>query len=78
MVAQVSRDDHVILEGHSISEAGKACSDWGFGHGLKCDRDRCKGSSCVWSELIRVASGVLNKVGSVNLTKGMWKWLNGT
>ena len=46
----------MILEGHSVSEAGKTCSDWGFGHGLECDRDRSKGSSRVWSEPIHVAS----------------------
>ena len=78
MAAQLSCDDHVILKGHSVSEAGEACSDWGFGHGLACDRDRSKGSSWVWSELICVARVVLIKVGGVNPTEGMRKWLNGT
>ena len=51
-----------------MSEAGKASSEWGFSHGLRCNRCQFKGSSRVWSVPIDVASGVLNKVGGVNLT----------
>ena len=51
-----------------MSKAGKASSEWGFGHGLRCDSGLSKGSSQAWSAPIDVASGVLNKVGGVNLT----------
>ena len=78
MVAQSSHDAHVILEGQCMSEAGEACSDWGFGHGLECNQDRSKGSSRVWLGPIHVASGVLNKVSEVNLTEGMRTWVHGT
>jgi len=81
MVARLSHDDHMILKGQSMSEASEAseaCSNWGFVHGMECYRDRSKGSSQVWSELIHVARGVLNKVGEVNPTEGMRKCLHGT
>jgi len=61
-----------------MSGAGKANSEWGFGHGLDCDRSQSKGASRVRSALITVASGVLNRVRGVNLTEGGLKWLSET
>ena len=78
MVARLSSDAYVILGGCSMSGAGKANYEWGFGHGLDCDRSQSKGVSQVRSALITVASGVLNRVGGVNPTKGGLKWLSET
>src|SRR5882724_11236067 len=63
--------------GHN-SGAGKANSEWGFGHGLDCDRGWSKGASWMRLALITVASGVLNRVGGVNPTEGGSKWLSET
>ena len=78
MVARLSRDAHMTLRGCSMSGAGKANSEWGFGHGLDCDRSWSKGASWVRLALINVASGVLNRVGGVNPTEGGSKWLSET
>ena len=61
-----------------MSGAGKANSDWGFGHGLDCNRSQSKWSGQVRSAPINVPSGVLNRVDGVNLTKGGMKWLSET
>ena len=74
-------DCHVTprdLGGRSLPGAGKANSEPGFGHGLDCDRGRSKGASRVRSAPITVVSGVLNRVGGVNLTEGGSKWLKET
>ena len=50
---QLSHDDHMILEGHSVSEASEVCSEWCSGGGLGCDHARSKVSSWVRSGLIQ-------------------------
>jgi len=70
MVVQLSCDNHMILDGCSISEAGEGYSDWGFDHGLGCNRDRPRDPVGVIGT-IHVASGVLNEVSGVNLTMGV-------
>jgi len=69
MVAWLSCDDHVILEGCYISEVVMGGSTWSSGHRLGCNKVRSKGSSWVWSEPIYEAWGLLNEVGEVNPAK---------
>ena len=70
MVAQLSHDDHVILEGHSVSEAGEVCSEWCSGGGLGHDHVGSKVSGWVQSGLIQGTDKVrevLRGVGEVTL-----------
>ena len=70
MVAQSSHDDHVILEGHYVTEVMGSHSILSSDSGLGCDGMRPNGSSRVWSELIsgiEQVREVLRGVGEVML-----------
>jgi len=47
VVVRSSHDDHMILEGHSIPEAHRLCSDWHSSRRLGCDGVRSKRTSQV-------------------------------
>jgi len=50
---RLSCDDHMILEGHFVSEAGDICSKWCSDGGLGCNHVRSKVSSQVRLGLIQ-------------------------
>ena len=78
MVAQLSRDDHVILESCYIPKVMYGCADWGSDGELKCDRMR---SSRIRSGLIPETEQVrefLRGVGEVTLMGSKHGRLNGT
>jgi len=81
MVAQSSHDDHVILEGHYVTEVMGGHADWSSDGGLGCDGMRSNGPGRIWSEPIHETEQVgelLRGVGEVRLTGPKYERLNGT